>query len=153
MEDFKEIAFFAVALIVAAFIITLVVTLGITVGQMASVRNNELMAADNLRLARQYSAYDNQLVMGSDVIALMRENSVNGGTLAVFVERDSFGVSMTMNAGNNGNASWRLSNLTQRIRADAVYRAILVYDGENPATAVHINNPNGTVTGVRFNVS
>ena len=151
MEDFKEIVYFAVSLIIAAAIITLVATLSITTGQMASVRNGELMAAENLRLARYYSGYDNQLVMGSDLIALLRENAVNGGTLDIFVERDSHGVSMTMNAGNHNNTTWRLSNLTRRIRADAVYRAILVYDGQNPTTAVHTNNTHGVVTGVRFN--
>jgi hypothetical protein len=151
MEDFKEVVYFAVSLFVAAAIITLVATLGVTTSQMASVRNGELLAAENLRLARQYTAYDNQLVIGSDVISLLRENAVNGGTLQIFVERDSMGVPMTMNAANSGNAQWRLSNLTTRIRANAVYRAILVYDGENPATAVHTNVRGGAVTGIRFN--
>jgi hypothetical protein len=63
------------------------------------------------------------------------------------------GVPMTMNAANSGNAQWRLSNLTTRIRANAVYRAILVYDGENPATAVPGNVRGGAVTGIRFNAS
>ena len=150
MEDFKEVAYFAISLIVAAAIITLVASLGITISQMAEIRNGELMAADDLKLTRQYSGYDNQLVMGSDVISLMRENAVNGGRLDIFVERDISGLPMTMNAVNHNNATWRLSNLTQRIRTDAVYRAILVYGGENPALANQTNNPVGEVTGVKF---
>jgi hypothetical protein len=150
MEDFKEIVYFAVSLIVAAFLITLIATLGLTTGQMASVRNGELLAAENLHLARKYSAYDNQLVLGSDVIALLRENAVDGRTLEIYVERDGMGVPMTMNAENSGDAVWRLSGLTQRIKADAVYLAVLVYDGENPITAVHSGVRGGTVTGVRF---
>ena len=152
ITDFKEIAYFAVSLIIAAFIITIVATLGITTGQMAFVRNGEIQAADNLRLARNYAAFNNQLVLGSDIIALMRENTMSNVTLDIFVDRDIFNSSMTMNAGNRGNFAWRLANLTQRIRADTVYRAILVYGGENPVTAVHINNPGGSaITGVRFN--
>lgn len=153
MDDFKEIAYFAVSLVIAAFIITLVVTLGNTTGQMAEVRNGELLSSETLRLSRYYSAYDNQLIMGADVIALMRENAVNGGTLEIYVERDSYGVPMTMNATNVTGTSWRLSNLTQRIKADAVYRAILVYDGENPATAAYSGNPNSVVTGIKITVS
>jgi len=154
MEDFKEIAYFAVSLIVAAFIITIIATLGITTGQMAAVRNNEIQAADSLRLARSYAAYDNQLVLGCDVISLMRENTLSDITLDVYVDRDSLNSSMTMNAGNRTNAAWRLSNLTSRIKADAVYRAILVYSGENPATAVHTNNSGGSaITGIKFTLN
>jgi hypothetical protein len=91
--------------------------------------------------------------MGSDVIALIRENAVNGGTLDIFVDRNGLGLAMTMNRTNSGDASWRLSNLTRNIRADAVYRAVLVYDGANPASAVHTYSPSGQVTGVRFTAS
>jgi hypothetical protein len=152
MEDFKEVAYFTVSLIVAAFIITLVVTLGGTAGQMASIRNGELMTADTLQLARKFSAYNNQTVMGCDVIALLRENAVADDTLDIYVERNNMNVSMTMSNSNKTESVWKLSNLTQRINPNAMYHAVLVYGGENPATAIYSPTPGGEVTGIKFMV-
>jgi len=149
MEEFKEIFFFAVSLIIAAFIISFAALFGTTSRQMAEVRNSEIIAAENIMTARTYLAYDNQKVQGIDVIALLRENAKTG-ELQIYIDKNANGTSMTMSSTNYTNTTWNLSSLFQSIKSDDFYTAILVYGDDNPASAGYTAASNSMITGIKF---
>lgn len=152
MEDFKEVVYFALSLVMAAFIIILVVTLGVTISQMAATRNGEITAVQNIRTGREFLAYDNQTVTGGDVIAFLRENALTG-KLQIYVDKNINGTSLSMNETNYINSSWSFTQLKQSIKADAVYKAILVYGYDSPSSAVYVSNSVSMITGVKFTLS
>lgn len=149
MEDFKEIFYFGVSMVITAFVITLIALFGTTARQMANIRNDELQAVENVQTARKYTAYDNKTVTGAEVIALLRENAQDG-ELQIYVDRNKNNTSLTMNEGNYTNTTWKLTSLMQSIDAGTVYTAILVYGYDSPATAIYTAYSNSMVTGVRF---
>ncbi len=152
MEEFKELFMFCVSLIMAAFVISLIALLGSTSRQMADIRQSELDAIDNVKIARQYSAYDNKSVTGADVIALMRENSLTG-ELQIYVNKNINNASLTMNQSNYTSTSWKLSSLLQTIKADAKYLAILVYGNDDVSTAAYSASSSSMITGVKFTLT
>lgn len=149
MEDFKEIFYFSVSLILAAFIISFITFLGTTARQAADIRNNEIWAAENIRTAGKYAAYDNKTITGADVIALLRENARNG-ELQIYVDKNRNNVSLIMMESNYTASTWKLSNLLQSIDGGAAYTAILVYGYDSPSSASHIASSNSMVTGIKL---
>ena len=78
MDEFKELIYFFISLIM----ITVVLTFGMRMmdlgKQMGKTRTDEIITAETVQTARKYSAFDNKTVLGIDVIAALRENALTG---------------------------------------------------------------------------
>lgn len=121
MDDFKELIWFAVALMAAAFILFVVSVFGAHAGSMAATRNDEIRTAAKALNTMRYGALNEQHVDGADVIALLRENTLQRGALTIEIDKNIDNDIMTMNDTNYTLSTWSLSNLRNSISLTSEY--------------------------------
>ncbi|GHU91540.1 hypothetical protein FACS1894202_13160 [Clostridia bacterium] len=127
MEDFREVIYFGLSCIAAAFLIGMVAMFSHITGDMASVRHAEIQDAAKLEIARKYSELDSSILYGVEVVALMKENTLSREEVRITVDRNKNNAAMTQYVDNY--SAFTTANLKTLIAADSRYAAT-VTDGE-----------------------
>lgn len=136
MDSIKEIVLFAVNLIVCCAVIAMIALLGKSTGSLADARYEDLRRAEMVRLNSNLGSFDNQQVLGIDVIAVIRENTASR-KYTITLQYPGYGP-VTVNAGEVSPADWSLDSLRTKIKSNDVFTAKLLYDGS------------GVIEGVSF---
>jgi hypothetical protein len=143
MEEtgYSEIILFIVELVMAAALISIIVMFSRTTTLLASGENDEQIIVEKTVLGRKYLPYDGQTITGGEVIALLRENAVNEGSLTITVDKNRNNMSMIQSSTNYADAGWGNRQLAIAIDAGAKYESTLVFYGEeDPAYAALVQS-------------
>jgi hypothetical protein len=134
MDDtgFGDLILFATELIMAAALIGIIALFSRSTATMASARNDAIIDAEKVVMARKYQSYDGQAITGGEAIALFRECALDGGQVTVTLDKNRYNSAMALHSGNFSNtALWSVENLTLNIDAGAKYNAVIQYHDEN----------------------
>lgn len=150
-SEIKETVYIAVSLMILSLVLGMVVVVTDIRSDFANIRNAEITTAKQMSEYRKYNKYDDRVITGADIIALVREIQDLG--VEIYVDKLNGGAfyHLTQAMVVTDKSIIDIGNLQQLIKLNYVYHVYLRYDFENvKSVAVPVNKSNGygTVTGI-----